>query len=132
MDIIISFFRDVLDGPLYIAVVIISVILICAGIGYFAEKSQLRKKKEEELQKSYVSVSDPRTQNSDDNSQNNIAESVPGNMVNGNVQSAVTQMPGTNISNNNSVPNSNVVQSPVQNVAVNNGLNNMNGNQNNQ
>lgn len=158
MDIVISFFRDFLDGPLYIAVVVIGVILICAGIGYFAEKSQLRKKKEQELQNSYVSVSDPREQNSSFNTQSNATSlgnnTVPSNVVSGRVENvAMSQMTNSNVLNNHSVPNSNVVQSPVQNVAINNNsvsnsnlvqssvqnaaannniLNNANGNQNNQ
>lgn len=35
-----EFFRDFLDGPLYIVVVVIAVILIMAIIGYFMEKNQ--------------------------------------------------------------------------------------------
>ena len=38
MDIVISFFRDTLDGPFYIAWVVVLVILIFACIGYLAEK----------------------------------------------------------------------------------------------
>ena len=47
MDFIISFFRDFLDGPLYIVVTVICVILICSCIGYLGEqylKSQEEKK----------------------------------------------------------------------------------------
>lgn len=38
MDFIISFFRDVLDGPLYIVVAILCGILICSCIGYLGER----------------------------------------------------------------------------------------------
>ena len=38
MDIVISFFRDTLDGPFYIVWVVVLVILIFACIGYLAEK----------------------------------------------------------------------------------------------
>ena len=44
MDFIIMFFRDILDGPLYIIVAIISGILICSCIGYMAEVSLNKKK----------------------------------------------------------------------------------------
>lgn len=48
MESIIHFFRDILDGPLYIVVVIVSVILIFALLGYLMEKSQNRKKQYKE------------------------------------------------------------------------------------
>ena len=38
MDIVIEFFRDILDGPFYIAWVVVLVILLFACIGYLAEK----------------------------------------------------------------------------------------------
>ena len=47
MDFVIVFFRDVLDGPLYIAIVVINSILICSCIGYLAEQSLNRKKAKE-------------------------------------------------------------------------------------
>ena len=47
MDIVISFFRDTLDGPFYIAWVVGLVILIFACIGYLAEKG-INKKHERE------------------------------------------------------------------------------------
>lgn len=43
MDYVVIFFRDILDGPLYIVVSIISVILICSCIGYMAEQHELKK-----------------------------------------------------------------------------------------
>lgn len=43
MDIIVTFFRDILDGPLYIIVALLSGFFFCACIGYLAEKSQLKK-----------------------------------------------------------------------------------------
>ena len=47
MDIVISFFRDTLDGPFYIVWVVVLVILIFACIGYLAEKG-IKNKKEKE------------------------------------------------------------------------------------
>ena len=38
MDFIISFFRDTLDGPLYIVIAILCGILICSCIGYLGEQ----------------------------------------------------------------------------------------------
>lgn len=54
MEFIIHFFRDILDGPLYIAVVIINVILICSCIGYLGERYLNNKK----MKQSYVNISD--------------------------------------------------------------------------
>ena len=51
MDFIISFFRDTLDGPLYIVIAILCGILICSCIGYLGEqylKKQEAKKLYEE------------------------------------------------------------------------------------
>ena len=45
MDFIITFFRDVLNGPLYIGVSIVCGILICSCIGYLGEQ-YLNKQKE--------------------------------------------------------------------------------------
>lgn len=41
----IEFFRDVLNGPLYIVVVILSIIFIMAIIGFIMERKQLEKEK---------------------------------------------------------------------------------------
>ena len=53
VDVVISFFRDFLSGPLYIVFVVISVIGICACIGYLAEgtikQKEQEKKNEEDL-----------------------------------------------------------------------------------
>ena len=56
MDIVISFFRDTLSGPLYIVVVVIGVIGICACIGYLAEESMKQKDKAVKQEKMYASV----------------------------------------------------------------------------
>ena len=54
MDVIIEFFRDTLDGPFYIAWVVVLVILIFACIGYLAEKGINNKKEKEK----YATVDD--------------------------------------------------------------------------
>lgn len=56
MDFIITFFRDILDGPLYIVVTVISVILICSCIGYLAEVSLNKKKAKKQYEASYASI----------------------------------------------------------------------------
>lgn len=45
----IEFFRDVLNGPLYIVVVIISIIFIMAIIGFLMEKKKLEKEAKEKI-----------------------------------------------------------------------------------
>lgn len=52
MEKVITFFTETLSGTTYIVVVIIAVILFFACIGYLAERSIMRKKKEEK----YISV----------------------------------------------------------------------------
>lgn len=56
MDIIVVFFRDVLDGPLYIIVALISGILFCSCIGYLAEQNNLKKAAKEKFTNSYATV----------------------------------------------------------------------------
>ncbi len=132
MDFIISFFRDVLDGPLYIAVVVINVILICAGIGYFAERSQNKKAERQKNKDSYVDISGLETQNSSYNKQSSIVSnnnvvnpfSMPSNVVSGKTQSSFSsQITQGNVSSltqgNVPIPsNIGVVNTPVQNIVV--------------
>ena len=54
MDKVINFFTNVLDGPVYIVVLVVSVIMIFACIGFLAERS-LKQKKEASK---YATVSD--------------------------------------------------------------------------
>jgi uncharacterized membrane protein YraQ (UPF0718 family) len=44
MAFIMVFFKDILNGPVYIVVCVVCGILICSCIGYLAEKSIRRKK----------------------------------------------------------------------------------------
>ena len=57
MDFIISFFRDTLDGPLYIVVSIICGILICSCIGYLGEQYLKKKQAKKEFDSTHVAVS---------------------------------------------------------------------------
>lgn len=56
MDIIVIFFRDILDGPLYFIVSLLSLILICSCIGYMAEQSELKKATVENLNNKYKDI----------------------------------------------------------------------------
>ena len=56
MDFIVVFFRDILDGPLYIGIVIVNSILICSCIGYLADNAIKRKQAKENYNNTYVSV----------------------------------------------------------------------------
>lgn len=58
MDFVIVFFRDVLDGPLYIAVSIICSILICSCIGYMGEKYLAEKKEGEDFASKHATADD--------------------------------------------------------------------------
>lgn len=58
MDFVIVFFRDVLDGPLYIAVSIACSILICSCIGYMGERYLEEKKEGKEFASKHTSVDD--------------------------------------------------------------------------
>lgn len=51
MENIMHFFRDILDGPLYVIVVIISILLLCVCIGYLIDVRQKRQHiyKEQEI-----------------------------------------------------------------------------------
>ena len=51
MENIIHFFRDILDGPLYVIVVIISILLLSVCIGYLIDVRQKRQHiyKEQEI-----------------------------------------------------------------------------------
>ncbi len=62
MDLFIHFFRDILDGPLYIIVVILNSILICSCIGYLGERYLNKKKAQAKFNETYVKISDPTKQ----------------------------------------------------------------------
>jgi len=127
LDIIVSFFRDVLSGPLYIGLVVFNSILICAGIGYFAEKSQNAKKLKKEFDATHVTI-DNDTHNTPSNSGDN-------KMVNSTVNLQMnTQQAGTQVSASvsnqipnqmpagqvlNQMPTGQVVNAPIQNSTQN-------------
>ena len=56
MDFIISFFRDFLSGPLYIIVVIVSVIGIFACIGYIAKVTIKQREEQKKYEQMYSGI----------------------------------------------------------------------------
>ena len=56
MDFVIEFFRDVLDGPVYITIVVINSILICSCIGYLGDIYVRRKKAKEKFDSTYATI----------------------------------------------------------------------------
>ena len=99
MEFLLWFFRDFLDGPLYIILVIFSIILICAGIGYFAEKELNRKKEREKMRSNYTHVSNPNT-NLDSNVSNSLNfPNYPQNM--GNISNNQMGQDSLNLENKN-------------------------------
>lgn len=88
MDFIIGFFRDVLDGPLYVITTIINIILICSCIGYLAEQSLNKKKQKEQYDNTHANIenkADNDLQNQIDLNNNENLELVTPSMINGNV-----------------------------------------------
>lgn len=106
MDFIITFFRDILDGPLYIIVAIISGILICSCIGYLAEVSINKKKAKEQYDNEHYQE----TSNSNDNSAVSMKTKTivpdatnPINNIGGQVVSANVEIPMNQVQYNSSV-----------------------------
>lgn len=124
MDFIITFFRDILDGPVYIIVAIISGILICSCIGYLAEVSINKRKAKEQYDNEHYQE----TGNSYDNSAvsmktKTIAPNAnnPINNIGGQVVSTNVEVPMNEIQNNNSVAPqqpSNVMSQPQQSSPI--------------
>lgn len=70
MDIIVVFFRDILDGPLYIIIFILNTIFICSCIGYLGEQYLNNKKQKEKFEQSHVDINKV----ADDNQANTIIQ----------------------------------------------------------
>ena len=82
MDFVIVFFRDVLDGPVYIAVSIVCSILICSCIGYMGEKYLDEKKQGEDFASKHASVGDDKPLTAEEaqkSLQNNVTQSAENN-----------------------------------------------------
>ena len=82
MDFVIVFFRDVLDGPVYIAVSIVCSILICSCIGYMGEKYLDEKKQGEDFASKHAFVGDDKPLTAEEaqkSLQNNVTQSAENN-----------------------------------------------------
>lgn len=120
MDFVITFFRDILDGPIYIIVAIISGILICSCIGYLAEVSINKKKAKEQYDNEHYQE----TNNSYDNSAVSMKTKTivsdatnPINNIGGQVVSTNVEVPAEQIQYNNSgvsQQSSNTISQPQQ------------------
>lgn len=85
----IEFFRDVLDGPLYIVVAILSVIFIVAIIGFIMER-----KKFEKEEKSKIAVISPT---------NVVVPIEPVPTIEGDVTVVTNQIDNTTVNNNDNI-----------------------------
>ena len=121
----IEFFRDVLDGPLYIIAAIISVILIMAIVGFIMERLKLAK--DEQLKVAHVSrdIVTPiepvqvEASNSEEPSltieNNSLANAVEQATILNNVEPDVHQVVQNNIPiNNNEIVNDQEIPVPTQ------------------
>lgn len=113
MDFIVIFFRDILDGPLYIIVALISGILFCSCIGYLAEQNNLKKKAKEKLNNSYATVA-----NIDNSVNANASTSANATSVSTS-SSTITSMP-------TAMPTATSIGQVGANQSVNNGQDNNN------
>ena len=58
VEFVINFFRDTLDGPVYVIVSVLCGILICSCIGYLGEQYLKKKESEKEFNETHAVVSD--------------------------------------------------------------------------
>lgn len=58
VDFVINFFRDTLDGTLYVIVSVLCGILICSCIGYLGEQYLKKKESEKQFNETHVVVND--------------------------------------------------------------------------
>ena len=113
MEFIITFFRDILDGPIYIVVAIICVILICSCIGYLAETSLNKKKAKQEYDETHADLS--ANQEITTPVSDAIEQSIPSDISNeaNNVQPGVVMNTVSSVENNNQSYNPTMVQNQV-------------------
>lgn len=132
MEIIISFFRDFLSGPLYIAIVVINSILICAGIGYFAEKSQNAKKEKQKFKDTHVAIENDAKTNSNPIPDNINSPGFSSPIVSGIFNQMANQQVNSQQSQPVNQPMSQQPVQPVNNQNINMPIQNNNQNVNNQ
>ena len=109
MDFFITFFRDILDGPVYMVVAIICGILFCSFIGYLAEVHFNKKKQALEYQSTHANVSMNTPSNAGGvTMQQNIQQNMQGASQNyGNSPSNFPNNQGINTTGSNNVGNVN-------------------------
>lgn len=105
LEVIISFFRDFLSGPLYIVIVVISSIGIIACIGYLAEATLKQKELEKKQKEMYAEVHFLPT---DESSATSIATNVETSISSAQLQQA-GNVATTNIAQSEVVVSSDVV-----------------------
>lgn len=105
LEVIISFFRDFLSGPLYIVIVVISSIGIIACIGYLAEATLKQKELEKKQKEMYAEVHFLPT---DESSATSIATNVETSISSAQLQQ-VGNVATTNIAQSEVVVSSDVV-----------------------
>lgn len=111
---IISFFRDFLSGPLYIVVVVISVVGIIACIGYLAEATLKQKELEKKQKKMYAEVHFLPT---DESSATSIASNVETSVSSAQLQQ-VGDVTTTNIAQSDAVVSSDMIAAVTGNPAT--------------
>lgn len=121
MDIIITFFRDILDGYTYIIVSILSGILICSCIGYLAEVSINKKKNKKKYEESHAKVDNNQIINNDVLPNDQIQQSV---VIPQNSNQINTNYTDTMPLNNNSFASQNLNQTQPN---IQNQINNIPG-----
>lgn len=122
MDYIIIFFRDILDGPLYIIVAIISGILICSCIGYLAEVNINKKKIKQEYEKKYADVNS----NTISSNNTNINTNPPAIAIQNNMDN--NKIVNTNVAVSNNNPTDNQINQPMLGISIDNIQNDPNQN----
>lgn len=118
MDIIITFFRDILDGYTYIIVSIVSGILICSCIGYLAEVNINNKKSKAKYEESHAKIEDSNQANTNMIPNEQLQQSV---VIPQNSTQINTNYTDTTPLNSNTLINQNInpTQSSIQNQSNN-------------
>ena len=131
MDFIIAFFRDFLDGPVYIFVTVVNSILICSCIGYLGERylnkhgNNVNKHKvsgKKNLKKGNSHVENSVSLDNVEGSTNNILSKVNTTNTNNSINNTATNMISNAVSQQQSnFYNSNVVNNVSSNNSTFNG-----------
>ena len=74
VDFVINFFRDTLDGPVYVFVSVLCGILICSCIGYLGEQYLKKKESEKEFNETHADVSNINSVNNVPTAQGQVSQ----------------------------------------------------------